>query len=73
MAAGKSQKFIAVLIVANFIVNIIEKEIEEVVPDPTDTRLRKKQQFRAGAFLKRERLDSEGRRSLRYQRMPIRV
>jgi len=51
----------------------IEKEIEEVVPDPTDTRLRKKQQFPAGAFLKRERLDSEGRRSLRYQGMPIRV
>ena len=51
----------------------IEKEIEEVVPDPTDTRLRKKQQFPAGAFLKRERLDSEGRRSLRYRGMPIRV
>ena len=51
----------------------IEKEIEEVVPDPTDTRLRKKQQFPAGAFLKRERLDSAGRRSLRYQGMPIRV
>ena len=51
----------------------IEKEIEEVAPDPTDTRLRKKQQFPAGAFLKRERLDSEGRRSLRYQGMPIRV
>ncbi len=51
----------------------IEKEIEEVVPDPMDTRLRKKPQFPAGAFLKRERLDSEGRKSLRYQGMPIRV
>ena len=51
----------------------IEKEGEEVVPDPTDTRLRKKPQFPAGAFLKRERLDSEGRKSLRYQGMPIRV
>ena len=51
----------------------IEKEIEEVVPEPGDTRLRKKQQFPAGAFLKRERLDSEGRKSLRYQGMPIRV
>ena len=51
----------------------IEKEVEEVVPDLTDTRLRKKQQFPAGAFLKRERLDSEGRKSLRYQGMPIRV
>ena len=51
----------------------IEKEVEEVVPDPTDTRLRKKQQFPAGAFLKRERLDSQGRTSLRYQGMPIRV
>ena len=51
----------------------IEKEVEEVVPDPMDTRLRKKQQFPAGAFLKRERLDSEGRKSLRYQGMPIRV
>jgi len=51
----------------------IEKEIEEVVPDPIDTRLRKKPQFPAGAFLKRERLDSEGRKSLRYQGMPIRV
>ena len=51
----------------------IEQEIEDGVPDPTDTRLRKKQQFPAGAFLKRERLDSEGRRSLRYQGMPIRV
>ena len=51
----------------------IEKEVEEVVPDPGDTRLRKKQQFPAGAFLKRERLDSEGRKSLRYQGMPIRV
>jgi len=51
----------------------IEKEVEEVVPDPTDTRLRKKAQFPAGAFLKRERLDSEGRKSLRYQGMPIRV
>ena len=40
----------------------IEKEIEEVVPDPIDTRLRKKPQFPAGAFLKRERLDSEGRK-----------
>ena len=51
----------------------IEKEVEEVVPDPMDTRLRKKPQFPAGAFLKRERLDSEGRKSLRYQGMPIRV
>ena len=51
----------------------IEKELEEVVPDPTDTRLRKKPQFPAGAFLKRERLDSQGRTSLRYQGMPIRV
>ena len=51
----------------------IEKEIEEVVPNPIDTRLRKKPQFPAGAFLKRERLDSEGRTSLRYQGMPIRV
>jgi len=51
----------------------IEKEIEEVVPDPMDTRLRKKPQFPAGAFLKRERLDSEGRKSLRYQGIPIRV
>ena len=51
----------------------IEKEVEEVVPDPMDTRLRKKPQFPAGAFLKRERLDSEGRKSLRYQGNPIRV
>ena len=51
----------------------IEKEIEEVVPDPMDTRLRKKPQFPAGAFLKRERLDSEGRKSLRYQGIPIMV
>ena len=51
----------------------IEKEVEDVVHDPTDTRIRKKQQFPAGAFLKRERLDSEGRKSLRYQGMPIRV
>ena len=51
----------------------IEKEIEGVVPDPIDARLRKKPQFPAGAFLKRERLDSEGRKSLRYQGMPIRV
>ena len=51
----------------------IAKEVEEVVPDPTDTRLRKKAQFPAGAFLKRERLDSQGRTSLRYQGMPIRV
>ena len=51
----------------------IEKEVEEVVPDPMDTRLRKKPQFPAGAFLKRERLDCEGRKSLRYQGMPIRV
>ena len=51
----------------------IEKEIEEAVQDPTDTRLRKKPQFPAGAFIKRERLDSEGRKSLRYQGMPIRV
>ncbi len=33
----------------------IEKEVEEVVPDPGDTKLRKKPQFPAGAFLKRER------------------
>ena len=51
----------------------IDKEVEEVVPDPTDTRLRKKPQFPAGAFLKRERLDSQGRTSLRYQGMPIKV
>ena len=51
----------------------IEKEVEEVVPDPMDTRLRKKTQLPAGAFLKRERLDSEGRKSLRYQGMPIKV
>ena len=51
----------------------IEKEVEEVVPDTGDTRLRKKPQFPAGAFLKRERLDSEGRKSLRYQGNPIRV
>ena len=51
----------------------IANEVEEVVPDNGDTRLRKKQQFPAGAFLKRERLDSEGRKSLRYQGMPIRV
>jgi len=48
-------------------------EVDEVVPDPTDTRLRKKPQFPAGAFIKRERLDSQGRTSLRYQGMPIRV
>ena len=51
----------------------IEKEVEEVVPDPNDTRLRKKPQFPAEAFLQRERLDSEGRKSLRYQGVPIRV
>ena len=52
----------------------IEKEVKEAVPDPNEnTRLRKKQQIPTGAFLKRERLDSEGRRSLRYQGMPIRV
>ena len=52
----------------------IEKEVREAVPDPNEnTRLRKKQQIPTGAFLKRERLDSEGRRSLRYQGMPIRV
>jgi hypothetical protein len=52
----------------------IEEEVEEAVPDPSEnTRLRKKPQFPAGAFLKRERLDSEGRKSLRYQGMPIRV
>ena len=51
----------------------VAKEVEEVVPDPTDTRLRKKPQFPAGAFIKRERLDSQGRTSLRYQGMPIRV
>jgi len=51
----------------------IEKEVEEVVHDPTDTRIRKKQQIPAGAFLNRQRLDSEGRKSLRYQGMPIRV
>ena len=51
----------------------IEREVQEVVPDPMDTRLRKKQQFPDGAFLKRERLDSEGRKSLRYQGVPIRV
>ena len=51
----------------------IEKEVEEVVQDPMDTRMRKKQQFPGGAFLKRERLDSEGRKSLRFQGLPIRV
>ena len=51
----------------------IEKEVEEVVHDPTDTRIRKKQQIPAGAFLNRQRLDSEGRKSLRYQGMPIKV
>jgi hypothetical protein len=52
----------------------IEKEVAEVVPDPNENpRLRKKAQFPANAFLKRERLDSEGRKSLRYQGMPIRV
>ena len=55
----------------------IEKEVAsstEAVPDPNESvRLRKKPQFPAGAFLKRERLDSEGRKSLRYQGMPIRV
>ena len=52
----------------------IEKEVEEAVPDPSqNTRLRKKPQFPAGAFLKRERWDSKGRKSLRYQGMPIRV
>ena len=51
----------------------IEKEVEEVVPDPNDTRLRKKSQFPAGALLKRERLVSEGRKSLRYQGIPLRV
>ena len=51
----------------------IEKEVEEAVPDPTDSRLRKKQKFPEGAFLKRERLDSEGRKLFRYQGMPIRV
>ena len=52
----------------------IEKEVAEVVPEPNENpRLRKKPQFPAGAFLKRERLDSEGRKSLRYQGMPIRV
>ena len=52
----------------------IEKEVAEVVPDPNENpRLRKKPQFPANAFLKRERLDSEGRKSLRYQGMPIRV
>ena len=33
----------------------IEQEIQDVVHDPTDTRIRKKQQFPTGAFLKRER------------------
>ena len=52
----------------------IEKEVAEAVPDPNENRrLRKKPQFPANAFLKRERLDSEGRKSLRYQGMPIRV
>ena len=45
----------------------IEKEVQEAAPDPTDTRLRKKPQFPAGAFVKREQLDSEGRKSLRFQ------
>ena len=51
----------------------IEKEVGEVVPDTMDSRLRKKQKFPEGAFLKRERLDSEGRKLFRYQGMPIRV
>ena len=51
----------------------IEKEVQEATPDPTDTRLRKKPQFPAGAFLKRERLDSEGRKSLRFLRHAHRV
>ena len=51
----------------------IEKEIDEVVPDITDTRLRKKPQFPEGAFLKRNRMDSAGTRGLRYQGMPIKV
>ena len=52
----------------------IEKEVQEAVPDPNETvRLRKKPQFPANAFLKRERLDSEGRKSLRYQGLPIKV
>ena len=52
----------------------IEKEVRDAVPDPSEsTRVRKKQQIPTGAFLKRERLDSEGRQSLRYQGMPIRV
>ena len=51
----------------------IEKEIDEVVPDLTDPRLRKKPQFPEGAFLKRNRMDSAGTRGLRYQGLPIRV
>ena len=52
----------------------IEKEVEQVVPDPKEgVRLRKKPQFPENAFLKRERLDSQGRKSLRYQGMAIKV
>ena len=52
----------------------IEKEVQEAVPDPNESvRLRKKPQFPANAFLKRERLDSEGRKSLRYQGLAIKV
>ena len=51
----------------------IEKEIDEVVPDPTNTRLRKTPQFPEGAFLKRNRVDSAGTRGLRYQGVLIRV
>ncbi len=49
----------------------IDEEVEEAVHDPAKVSLRKKPQFPAGAFLKRQRID-EGR-SLRYQGMPIRV
>ena len=52
----------------------VEQEVEETMgPDPLgQTRLRKVQ-LPAEAFLKRERLDSQGRTSFRYQGLPIRV
>ena len=51
----------------------IEKEIDEAAPDISDTRLRKKVQFPADAFFKRNRLNSVGERGLRYQGQAIRV
>ena len=51
----------------------VEREVEEVMGhDPIEARLRKKVKLPEGAFLKRERLDSEGRRSFRYQGVPTR-